>query len=134
MTFKIEERLQELLVDRVKRSINQKELEELEALRVRQTELKKELADTEATLKGLESSIIGRLKVPGTRIYGSLTATVQTVRGPSHPHYKEELLKHMAEEHGLAPEVVERDIKNRWPGEERERVFVGPKPIPKEVK
>jgi hypothetical protein len=136
MTFKnyIEEKLAELLEPPVKRSINQKELEELEGLRANQARLKKELADTEAALKGLESSIIGRLKMPGTRIYGRLTATVQEVAGASHPRYKEELLKHMFEVHGVAPEVTERDVQGRWPGEARERVFIGPKPAPKEVK
>lgn len=125
--------LAELLDSTQKKSVGQKELELLQRLRFNQARLKRELADAEAAAKGLESSIMGRLKA-GARVYGRLSATIDKVPGPSHPHYKEELLQHMQEAHGIAPELTEREVQNRWPGEERERVVVAPKQGPREVK
>lgn len=120
------EKLAAILNPSLKRSINESELQQLQWQRGAVETLKNDLKKNLAELEALENSLIARLKA-GARIYGKLTAVVDSVKGPSRPHYKEELCQHMLAAHGQDPAVTETEVQQRWPGSPVERVAVSPK-------
>ena len=93
--------------------ITQYELEAIEATRREKSALTAKLRDVEAALAQRERDLMEKL-TSGARIeQGKLGATVEqkTVCNPS---YKDELVAHFEQSHGLDGKLVEEQVRKRW--------------------
>jgi hypothetical protein len=113
--------------------ILEEELTELSRERERVLALAHDLEQARAHLKQVEDDIVQRLHA-GARVLGALTAVVETVAGRCAPSWKEELLAHFEQAHGLHRAFVEVEVRQRWPAEPHEELVIGPKPGPKPMR
>lgn len=114
------------------KSVQQRELEEVERRREEVRCLRAQLRDAEAAVAQRERDLIERLKA-GAAVRGRLAAVVSTVAGPSCPSYQEELLAHFEQSHGVARELVLAEVRKRWPGKVSEKLVIAEKGGPKKV-
>lgn len=104
--------------------VTQRELSRVLKLREEVRDHRARLAHAEAVLAHLESDVAGRLRDGALIRKGTLTAVIHQVRGRACPSYKEELLTHFEQTHHIARELVEEQIRQRWPGKLEDKLVV----------
>lgn len=109
------------------KSIEEAELRALEKLRAKRAEAKARLEALEVQVQATELSLVLRIQ-GGAGFRGRLVGFLERGTGPSRPHYKEELVAHFEQAHGIAGALVVAECHRRWPGEPTVRLVVAPKP------
>jgi hypothetical protein len=93
--------------------VTQHDLAEIERLRAFKAQLSVELTTIGALLETRETQVMQRL-TGGARVQaGELVATLgeKTV---CNPKYKDELVAHFEQSHGISGKLVEEQVKARW--------------------
>lgn len=93
--------------------ITQSELAVIEALRREKANLTSTLKEVEAQLAQAEYSVLWRL-TDGARVQDGELRPYIGEKIQCNPSYKDELLAHFAQAHGIDGKLVEQQVRARW--------------------
>lgn len=92
--------------------ITEEELAAVQALRARREQLGRELGAIQAQLTAREDDLVAKVQA-GARVRGALTAVLDT-KVVCNPSYKDELVAHFEQAHGVNAALVEEEVRKRW--------------------